>query len=375
MSKHYDVGIVGGGIIGQSIAYQLAKEGISVLVLDRHKGGSGATSAAAGMLGANSELEQNDAFFQFAKESQRQYHLLQDELSNFSQIHIQLVDKGMYKVALSQEEAIALKNAVQHHETLEWHTRETVLNHEPSVSSEIEGALHIPEDGHVSPKHVCEAFTKSASLLGATFIENAPVQSIKKASVNDYLLGTPQGDFTCNKVVIANGVWSGYFFKQLGLPNRMKPVKGECLAVKSNTLHLEKTIFYDHCYIVPKGDGRFVVGATMVENDWSTTPSLGGIHALIEKVSPLVPGISSAQLISTWAGLRPQSEDGKPYIGVHPEDDNILFATGHYRNGILLAPKTGTMIRDFILKKKIDENYVRAFSVTRNLAQSNEVIV
>ncbi|MCM3442366.1 glycine oxidase ThiO [Metabacillus halosaccharovorans] len=375
MSKHFDVGIVGGGIIGQSIAYQLAKEGISVLVLDRHKGGSGATSAAAGMLGANSELEQNDAFFQFAKESQRQYHLLQDELSNFSQIHIQLVDKGMYKIALSQEEAIALKKAVQHHEALEWHTRETVLNHEPSVSSEIEGALHIPEDGHVSPIHVCEAFTKSASLLGATFIENAPVQSVKKTSVNDYILSTPQGDFTCNKVVIANGVWSGYFFKQLGLPNGMKPVKGECLAVKSNTLHLEKTIFYDHCYIVPKGDGRFVVGATMVEDDWSTTPSLGGIHALIEKVSPLVPGISSAQLISTWAGLRPQSEDGKPYIGVHPEDDNILFATGHYRNGILLAPKTGTMIRDFILKKKIDENYVRAFSVTRNLAQSNEVIV
>ncbi|WP_175638309.1 glycine oxidase ThiO [Metabacillus schmidteae] len=370
MSKHYDVGIVGGGIIGQSIAYQLAKEGVSVLVLERDKGGSGATSAAAGMLGANSELEQNDAFFQFAKESQRQYHHLQDELLDLSQIHIQLVDKGMYKVAKTLEEVMSLKQAVHHHESLEWHTKETVLINEPYVSNEIEGALHIPEDGHVSPIHVCKAFTKSASLLGATFIENAPVHSIQKTSVNDYVLCTPQGDFTCNKVVVANGVWSGYFFKQLGLPNGMKPVKGECLAVKSNTLHLEKTIFYDHCYIVPKGDGRFVIGATMVEDDWSTTPSLGGIQALIEKITPLMPSISSAQLVSTWAGLRPQSEDGKPYIGLHPEDDNILFATGHYRNGILLAPQTGTMIRDFILKRKIDENYVRAFSITRNLTQS-----
>lgn len=369
MSKHYDVGIVGGGIIGQSIAYQLAKEGVSVLVLDRDKGGSGATSAAAGMLGANSELEQNDAFFQFAKESQRQYHSLQEELSELSQIHIQLVDKGMYKIAFTSEEAASLKQVAQHHEGLEWHTKETVLNYEPFISSGIEGALHIPEDGHVSPLHVCEAFTKSASLLGATFIENAAVHSIKKTSATEYVLCTPQEDYICNKVVIANGVWSGYFFNQLGLPNGMKPVKGECLAVKSNDLHLEKTIFYDHCYIVPKGDGRFVVGATMVENNWSTTPSLGGIQSLIEKITPLVPSISSAQLLSTWAGLRPQSDDGKPYIGVHPEDDNILFATGHYRNGILLAPKTGTMIKDLILKRKLDENYVSAFSITRNIPQ------
>ncbi len=370
MSKRYEVGIVGGGIIGQSIAYQLAKEGVSVLVLESQKSGAGATSAAAGMLGANSELENKDAFFQFAKESQRQYHILGDELSELSQINIQLVDKGMYKVAFTDEEAANLKKAVEQHEELEWHTNETVLNNEPFLASTIKGALHIPEDGHVSPVHVCQAFTKSASLLGAKFIENAPVHSIKKKQANEYVLSTPQEDYTCNQVVIANGVWSGFFFKQLGLPNGMRPVKGECLAVESNEIHLEKTIFYDHCYIVPKGDGRFLIGATMVEDDWNTTPSLGGIQSLIGKITPLMPSISSAKLVNTWAGLRPQSDDGKPYIGQHPEDENIFFATGHYRNGILLAPKTGMMIRDLILKRKLDEKYVRIFSITRNLSQS-----
>ena len=108
----------------------------------------------------------------------------------------------------------------------------------------------------------------------------------------------------------------------------------------------------------------------MIEDDWSTTPSLGGIQSLIEKVTPMMPSITSAKLLDTWAGLRPQSDDGKPYIGQHPEDENIYFATGHYRNGILLAPKTGTMVRDLILKRKQNEEYIHAFSLTRKLTQT-----
>ncbi|MGM7719613.1 glycine oxidase ThiO [Metabacillus sp. Hm71] len=370
MKKHYDVGIIGGGIIGQSIAYQLAKEGVSVLVLEGNKIGTGATRAAAGMLGANSELENNDAFFQFAKESQRHYRVLRDELSELSQINIQLVDKGMYKIAMTDAEARSLKEAVTQYETVAWHEKETVLEHEPMLSAGIKGALYIPEDGHVSPKHVCAAFAKSASLLGATILENTPVHTIKKSAANEYMLSTPLADFTCSKVVVANGVWSGHFFNQLGINAGMKPVKGECLSVKSNQIGLERTIFYDHCYIVPKGDGRFVIGATMVEDDWSTEPTIGGIQSLIEKVAPLLPELKSAQLVETWAGLRPQSHDGKPYIGQHPEGEQIYFATGHYRNGILLAPQTGMMIRDLILNRQQNEDYIRAFSINRIYVQA-----
>lgn len=370
MKKQYDVGIIGGGIIGQSIAYQLAKEGVSVLVLESNKIGNGATSAAAGMLGANSELENNDAFFQFAKESQRQYHELRGELSQISQINIQLVDKGMYKLAMTETEADSLKEVIKHHASVEWHSKEVVLKSEPTLSSTIKGALYIPEDGHVSPPHVCAAFSKSASLLGATILEHTPVHAIKKTATNEYTLSTPLTDFICNNVVVANGVWSGYFFKQLGLYAGMKPVKGECLSIKSNDINLEKTIFYDHCYIVPKGDGRIVVGATMVEDDWSTTPTIGGIQSLIEKITPIIPSITSAKLIDTWAGLRPQSDDGKPYIGQHPDGENIYFATGHYRNGILLAPKTGLMVRDLVLKRHQNEDYVKAFSIDRMYAQA-----
>ena len=369
MKTHYQVGIVGGGIIGQSIAYQLAKEGLSVVVLESNKVGAGATSAAAGMLGANSELETNDALFQFAKESQRYYHVLRDELSELSQINIQHVDNGMYKLAMTDKEVVSLKDIEKQHTTLEWHSKEMVLKKEPTLASTIMGALYIQEDGHVSPVHVCAAFSKSASLLGANIVEHTPVHNIKKTALGEYVLATPRTDFTCSHVVIATGAWSGHFFKELGIDAGIKPVKGECLSVKSNQIDLKTTIFHDHCYIVPKGDGRFVIGATMVDDDWSTVPTLGGIQALIEKVAPILPDLASAQLIDTWAGLRPQSNDGKPYIGQHPEGENIYFATGHYRNGILLAPKTGLMIRDLILKRKVEEEYVHAFSLTRKHAQ------
>jgi glycine oxidase len=370
MNKQYEVGIIGGGIIGQSIAYHLAKEGVSVLVLESHKIGTGATSAAAGMLGANSELEKNDTFYQFAKESQRLYHSLQYELSERSQINIGLIDKGMYKIAMNDDEADSLKEAASYYESVEWHEKEMVLEHEPTLSTSIKGALYIKEDGHVSPLHVCAAFSKSASLLGATILENSPVHAIKKTSKNGFTLSTPRADFSVNKVVIANGVWSEHFFKQLGVNAGMKPVKGECLSVKSSEISLEKTIFYDHCYIVPKGDGRIVIGATMVEDDWSTAPTIGGIQSLIEKITPIMPSIASSQLYETWSGLRPQSHDGKPYIGQHPDGEHIYFATGHYRNGILLAPKTGEMVRDLILGRQQNEDYINTFSIVRPQLQA-----
>ncbi|MDQ0230631.1 glycine oxidase [Metabacillus malikii] len=367
--NHYDVGIVGGGIIGQSIAYQLAKEGLAVVVFESNRIGKGATSAAAGMLGANSELENNDAFFSFAKESQRQYHKLCEELLQYSQINIQLVDNGMYKLALTDSEAESLQHTTKHHQAIEWHPKDIVLNNEPNVTNEIKGALYIPEDGHVSPIHVCAAFAKSASHFGATILENTPVQRIQKVANDEYRLSTPHANFTCEHVVVANGVWSNYFFNELGVQSGLKPVKGECFSFQSSEIHLERTLFFDHCYIVPKGDGRFVVGASMVENDWSTEPTLGGIQSLFEKVIPILPNIKSAKLLETWAGLRPQTDDGKPYIGKHPTEENLYFATGHYRNGILLAPKTGTMIRDFILKRTQQEEYVNAFSLDRKLVK------
>ncbi|HWL11879.1 MAG TPA: FAD-dependent oxidoreductase, partial [Ureibacillus sp.] len=150
-----------------------------------------------------------------------------------------------------------------------------------------------------------------------------------------------------------------------GLNHQLTPVKGECLSVIDEKATLNHTLFHEHCYIVPRNNGRLVIGATMLENDWSDGVSLGGIDALIAKAKTMLPTIADMKIDSFWSGLRPQTGDQKPFIGHHPEDEGILFATGHYRNGILLAPATGQMIRDLILKREVKNEWVEAFKIDR----------
>jgi glycine oxidase len=166
-------------------------------------------------------------------------------------------------------------------------------------------------------------------------------------------------------VVISNGVWSSSFFGQLGLHHRLAPVKGECLSVKAPDMMLNHTLFHGHNYIVPRNNGELVIGATMVANDWSESQTIGGLETLIKKAKKMLPGITNMKIGSTWAGIRPQTFDGNPFIGRHPELDGILFATGHFRNGILLAPATGEMIRDLILGKEVNRSWLDAFRVDR----------
>lgn len=155
------------------------------------------------------------------------------------------------------------------------------------------------------------------------------------------------------------------FFHQLGLTNTLTPVKGECVSVSYEKPLLKHTLFHEHCYIVPRNNGRLVIGASMVEGDWNEHVSLGGIESLINKAKTMLPSITEMKIESFWAGLRPQTFDQRPFIGHHPDDEGILFATGHYRNGILLAPATGQMIRDLIMKKEIRKDWMEAFKINR----------
>lgn len=131
---------------------------------------------------------------------------------------------------------------------------------------------------------------------------------------------------------------------------------------------LTRTLYHDHCYIVPRHSGKLVVGATMKPGDWNEQPELGGIEELIRKAKSMLPDIESMNIDQCWAGLRPETGDGNPYIGRHPENDRILFAAGHFRNGILLAPATGEMIADMILGNPVKTEWAEAFKAERKEA-------
>jgi glycine oxidase len=365
MNQTFDVVIIGGGIIGCSIAYYLAKEKMNVAVFEGNQIGSKSTSAAAGMLGAHSECDGDfDVFFPFARSSQNAYSQLIEELHHLSGFDIGYRKGGILKLAYNEKDTNGLRSILSQ-PTVKWLDKEAVWKIEPDISSDIVGAAYIDEDVNVMPNAVCQAFAKSAQILGASLFEFSPVLDIQKKD-HSFLIQTATNHVEAKHVVVANGVWSTTFFKQLGLDHQLTPVKGECISVIDEKATLKHTIFHEHCYIVPRNNGRLVIGATMIENDWNERVSLSGIETIIAKAKTLLPTVADMKMDTFWAGLRPQTLDQNPFIGHHPEEEGILFATGHYRNGILLAPATGQMIRDLILKRQIKSEWVEAFKIDRH---------
>ena len=366
MQASYEVVVIGGGIIGSAIAYYLAKEHVEVAVLEESQVGLKATSAAAGMLGAHSEYEGDvNAFFAFARYSQSLYRELKDELYELSGIDLGFKKEGILKLAFCERDQKQLA-AMLAQPTVTWLEAAEVRELERDVTPDILGAAYIEEDINVLPIRVCQAFAKSAQLYGASIFEYTKVLRIQKQQ-DTFRIEMTNGLVEAKRVVIASGAWSTPFFQQLGLEHEMTPVKGECIAVKGDHVLLKHTIFHDKYYIVPRNNGELVIGATMKENDWSQQVSLNGIETLIHKAKSLVPSIGQMSITTTWSGLRPQTFDQKPIIGHHPEDDAIFFATGHYRNGVLLAPATGEMVANIILKRDVNKQWIEAFQVDRLL--------
>ncbi|ASB69202.1 Glycine oxidase [Bacillus subtilis subsp. subtilis] len=366
MKRHYEAVVIGGGMIGSAIAYYLAKENKSTALFESGTMGGRTTSAAAGMLGAHAECEERDAFFDFAMHSQRLYKGLGEELYALSGVDIRQHNGGMFKLAFSEEDVLQLRQ-MDDLDSVSWYSKEEVLEKEPYASGDIFGASFIQDDVHVEPYFVCKAYVKAAKMLGAEIFEHTPVLHVERDG-EALSIKTPSGDVWANHVVVASEVWSGMFFKQLGLNNAFLPVKGECLSVWNDDIPLTKTLYHDHCYIVPRKSGKLVVGATMKLGDWSETPDLGGLESVMKKAKTMLPAIQNMKVDRFWAGLRPGTKDGKPYIGRHPEDSRILFAAGHFRNGILLAPATGALISDLIMNKEVNQDWLHAFRIDRKEA-------
>ncbi len=366
MRKRYDTIVIGGGIIGTSIAYHLAKAGKKTAVFESGEVGKKATSAAAGMLGAHAECDKPGTFFEFARASQKAYQRLTGELKDLSGIDIRKHDGGILKLAFSESDREHLMQMAAL-DSVEWLEAAEVYELEPHAGKGILGANFIRDDIHVEPAAVCRAFARGARILGAEVFEFTPVLSIE-SEAGAVRVTAASCTAEAEHVVIASGVWSGAFFKLIGIDKSFYPVKGECLSVWNDGIPLTRTLYHDHCYIVPRHSGKLVVGATMKPGDWNEQPELGGIEELIRKAKSMLPDIESMNIDQCWAGLRPETGDGNPYIGRHPENDRILFAAGHFRNGILLAPATGEMIADMILGNPVKTEWAEAFKAERKEA-------
>jgi glycine oxidase len=371
VKNSYDVVIVGGGIIGSSIAYQLARQGKKVVILEKNQLACEASSAAAGMLAAQAELEKDGPLYQLALKSQAMFSAISNELLEYTGIDIELINKGMLKIAETEEIAVEVKKQVEFQKNwdpmIQWLDGREIREMEPSLSPRVAGGMYLPNDGHVQPQKLSLAFAKAALYFGAEIREKTEVPSILYDKGKVKGVKTTKGIIHCDQVVIAAGAWAAQLMINTGLNIHVFPVKGECFSVKTEAPIFNTTLFSDkRCYLVPKRNGEIYIGATMVENTFDKNVTAGGIATLLERAIQLVPQIKNLAWERVWCGIRPQTGDGNPYIGEHPEWKSLYIASGHFRNGILLSPITGKLVADLLEGRVADNSLLTSFRIDRH---------
>jgi glycine oxidase len=355
-----DVVIIGGGVIGLSVARALALRGIrDVLLLERNSLGAESSSAAAGMLAPQAEADRADEFFQLTCESRDSYPAFAAALLEETGVDIELDTTGTLYAAFTEPDWDELKKR------FEWQTKAglpvekltgaeaTLL--EPSLNDRVIGALRFPLDGQVENRRLVSALTVANDRLGVHVATGTAVTSVNIKRQRVVSVETSRGSIETGCVVNAAGAWSSLLEKSdIAIPDpRIKPVRGQMLCFEANPQVTRHVIYSSRGYIVPRRDGRLLAGTTSEDAGFEKRVTAAGTQSILAAALEISPRIAGLPLVDSWAGLRPCAADALPVIGPCAEIDGLYFATGHYRNGILLAPITAELVAGAIIDKII----------------------
>ena len=354
--------VVGGGVIGCSIALHLQKARASVVLIERGGIGGEASGAAAGMLIAPIEDAGNRQFDELRRASLAMYPTLIREAQRLSGVDVEHKKQGMIRTARTAEFARKLKSLARRREGVEWVGPDVLRRLEPALDHAILGAAYSEGDADLNPGMLTMALAGAAARLGADIRTSTMLTGFLGRGSRVDGVSTNAGDILADAVVLAAGPWTEPLSHRLGKQIRTPPMRGQMLAYRSNSLR--HAIWGEDGYLVPKLRGMIFAGATVEDVGFRKTTTARALISLQRMASALVPALAQAEIASSWAGLRPGSPDGLPVIGRFPGRDNVYLATGHFRNGVLLAPITGSLVADLVLKGRTDRR-LRPFSPTR----------
>jgi glycine oxidase len=355
------VAVIGAGVIGLAIAWRLAQRGARVTIFDKGAAGSGASHAAAGMLAAHLEAEpREENLVALNRASQNLWPAFAAELEAVSAIAVDLRTEGTLMLALTGDDQSRLKHVLAFQQSLglplEWLTTAEVRRREPHLTPTISGAIFSPQDHQVDNRAVAAALRAAALKAGATLRENAPVERIVTSDSRVTGIGIGGETIAADVVILAAGAWSRAI---AGLPTAslppVRPVKGQMLALRMDRQAplLTHVVWAPGAYLVPRKDGRLLIGATVEEKGFDPHLTAGGQLALLEATWRALPGIEELPIHEMWVGFRPGSRDDAPIIG-ESSVPGLVYATGHYRNGILLTPITAEAIAALVLDGEAD---------------------
>ena len=345
-----DIVIVGGGIIGLSLAIELRERGASVSVLCRDFK-QAAAHAAAGMLAPQAERLPPGEMLKLCLTSRSLYPEWIGRLEELTSVATGYWRCGILAPVYRSQNSVGAIDELPLQESgvSTWLDRDAMHQFQPGLGSEVIGGWWYPEDAQVDNRALAQALWVAAQKLGVNISEGVTVEALLQQQGKVTAVKTSLGDWQAEHYVLATGAWTNEL-----LPVPVYPKKGQMLSVLApSPPPLQRVLFGDEIYIVPRQDGRIVIGATSEEVGFTPDNTPAGIQALLAGAIRLYPQLQDFPIQELWWGFRPATPDEMPILGSSPYE-NLTLATGHYRNGILLAPITAKLLADWIWQQKSD---------------------
>jgi glycine oxidase len=343
--------VIGAGIIGCATAYELARRGARVTLIDMRHPGEGATNASAGVLAPYIESH-SPAFLTLATESLSMYDAFVDNVRRDAGSELEYQRAGSIEIAMTgaQEEHLRERAAIYRtlgvaHQLLDAGELRAL---EPGLAADAAGGVLVPTHGLVSARHLTAALSNAAARFGAVSVTECRIDRVTAEGREVRAFGGSTV-FDADALVLAAGTWSGNVAIERTPAAMVKPIRGQMLYLESARPLATRVLWSPGCYLVPWRDGTLLTGATSEDVGFEERATAAGVRGLLEAACEVLPAVWAARFREVRVGLRPSTPDNVPIIGRAAALPDVVYATGHYRNGVLLAPLTASLVADLVL--------------------------
>lgn len=345
-----EIVVVGGGLIGMMCARELAQEGMQVTLVERGKAGGEASWAGGGILSPLYPWRYPDPVNVLAHWSQQIYPALAEALREESGIDPEWTGSGLL-VLEAEEKAAAQQWAAQFHTHLEICDQTQVQALEPALGVAVDEALWLPNVAQVRNPRLIQALRGAVLKAGVRLREHTGVNGLRIHADRVQGVETTQGFIAADRVLVAGGAWTAGLLAATGLAVAVEPVRGQMLLFQAASSLLQRISLYQGRYVIPRRDGHILVGSTLERVGFDKSITAPAREDLYQAALTLVPELAACSLERQWAGLRPGSPAGVPYVGPHPHCEGLYVNAGHYRNGVILGPASVRLLVDQLLER------------------------